>query len=100
MRYCLQRHDGTDCSATMVPITVLRMVPIQRYRHIMLRVIDVDYLKDYELLVTFNDGNRKKVDLKPYLTGEVFGELLDTIWINTHHHRMGKWSRFGSGIPL
>jgi len=29
----LQRHDGTDCSATMVPITVLRMVPIQRYRH-------------------------------------------------------------------
>ncbi len=44
----------------------------------MLRVIDIDYLKDYELLVTFNDGNRKKVDLKPYLTGEVFGELLDT----------------------
>lgn len=33
MRYRLQRHDGTDCSATMVPITVLRMVPIQRYRH-------------------------------------------------------------------
>ena len=30
----------------------------------MLRVIDIDYLKDYELLVTFNDGNRKKVDLK------------------------------------
>ena len=35
MRYRLQRHDGTDCSATMVPITVLRMVPIQRYRHIL-----------------------------------------------------------------
>ena len=35
MRYRLQRHDGTDCSATMVPITVLRMVPIQRYRHVM-----------------------------------------------------------------
>lgn len=34
MRYRLQRHDGTDCSATMVPITVLRMVPIQRYRHL------------------------------------------------------------------
>ena len=33
MRYRLQRHDGIDCSATMVPITVLRMVPIQRYRH-------------------------------------------------------------------
>ena len=36
MRYRLQRHDGTDCSATMVPITVLRMVPIQRYRHSLL----------------------------------------------------------------
>lgn len=34
MRYRLQRHDGTDCSATMVPITVLRMVPIQRYRQV------------------------------------------------------------------
>ena len=32
MRYRLQRHDGTDCSATMVPFTVLRLVPIQRYR--------------------------------------------------------------------
>lgn len=43
----------------------------------MLRVVDVDHIKDYELLVTFNDGSKKKVDLKPYLTGEVFGELLD-----------------------
>ena len=37
----------------------------------MLRVVDVDYIKDYELLVTFSDGSKKKVDLKPYLTGEV-----------------------------
>ena len=43
----------------------------------MLRIIDVDYIQDYQLLITFNDGNRKRVDLKPYLTGEVFGELLD-----------------------
>ena len=45
----------------------------------MLRVIDVDYIKDYELLITFNDHSKKKVDLKPFLTGEVFGELLDKI---------------------
>ena len=43
----------------------------------MLRIIDVDYIQDYQLLITFNDGNRKRVDLKPYLTGEVLGELLD-----------------------
>ena len=39
----------------------------------MLRVIDVDYIKDYELLLTFSDGQKKKVNLQPYLTGEVFG---------------------------
>ena len=45
MRYRLQRHDGTDCSATMVPFTVLRMVPIQRYRHLLLQInhIKTDY---------------------------------------------------------
>ncbi len=43
----------------------------------MLRVVDVDYIKDYELLITFNDGVRKRVDLRPYLSGEVFGELMD-----------------------
>ncbi len=40
-------------------------------------VIDVDYISDYKLLVTFSDGNRKIVNLEPYLKGEVFGELLD-----------------------
>ena len=40
MRYRLQRHDGTDCSATMVPITVLRMVPIQRYR----QFVGIEYI--------------------------------------------------------
>jgi hypothetical protein len=43
----------------------------------MLRVIDVDYIKAYELVITFSDGCKKKVDLEPYLTGEIFGELLD-----------------------
>lgn len=43
----------------------------------MLRVVDVDYIKDYELLLKFNDGAVKRVDLRPFLTGDVFGELLD-----------------------
>ncbi len=43
----------------------------------MLKVVDVDYVKDYTLRLTFNDGVVKTVDLKPYLHGEVFGELLD-----------------------
>lgn len=43
----------------------------------MLKVTDVEYVKNYELLITFSDGVCKIADLKPYLTGEVFGELLD-----------------------
>lgn len=43
----------------------------------MLRITGAEYMKDYVLLLTFNDGTRKLCDLKPYLTGEVFGELLD-----------------------
>ena len=29
----------------------------------MLKVTDVDYVKDYELLLTFSDGTRKLCDL-------------------------------------
>lgn len=43
----------------------------------MLKITDAEYIKDYKLLITFNDGIRKLADLKPYLTGEVFGELID-----------------------
>lgn len=43
----------------------------------MLKVVDVDFVKDYTLRVAFNNGEIKNVDLRDYLTGEVFGELLD-----------------------
>jgi hypothetical protein len=43
----------------------------------MLRVVDVDYIKDYELLLTFSNGEKRLIDLQPYLTGDVFAELLD-----------------------
>ena len=51
MRYRLQRHDGTDCSATMVPITVLRMVPIQRYRQYIEKIKTLDIVSK-ELMVS------------------------------------------------
>ena len=53
------------------------LTDMNNHKFKMLKVIDVDYLKDYELLLKFNDGVRKLVDLRPYLTGKVFGELLD-----------------------
>ena len=42
-----------------------------------LRIIDVKYTGGYSLEVTFNDGIKKRVDLKPLLTGPVFKALKD-----------------------
>ncbi len=41
----------------------------------MLRVTDIDYLGDYRLLPAFSNGETRRVDLEPYLIGEVFAEL-------------------------
>lgn len=43
----------------------------------MIRVVDVDYIKDYTLSITFSDGVKKVVDLQPYLNGGVFAQLKD-----------------------
>ena len=59
MRYRLQRHDGTDCSATMVPITVLRMVPIQRYRHVHLIMQMIPIQKNFTYNLRKNIGKKE-----------------------------------------
>ncbi len=43
----------------------------------MLKITDVDYLGDYTLALTFNNGEKRVCNLKPYLSGEIIGELLD-----------------------
>ena len=40
-----------------------------------LHVIDVRYLEDYRLELSFNDGSNKEVDLNGELYGEVFESL-------------------------
>ena len=42
-----------------------------------LTIKDVDYLGDYTLLCTFNDGVKKKVDLTSLLKCPAFSELKD-----------------------
>lgn len=68
----------------------------------MLRVVDVDYIKDYELLVTFSDGSKKKVDLNHTLQEKCLGNcwirISHPIRIDAHNYRMGKWGRFSSGV--
>ena len=70
MRYRLQRHDGTDCSATMVPITVLRMVPIQRYRqklHICY-ICGICILVIIELITYICVNNGNSTDIISYIS--------------------------------
>ena len=40
-------------------------------------VKDVKYLSEYKLLLTFEDGSLRQVDLAPHLDGEVFEPLMD-----------------------
>ena len=43
----------------------------------LLKVIDVDYIPDYKLLCTFNDGVTKLVDIEPLFQYPAFAELRD-----------------------
>ena len=43
----------------------------------MLQISDVEYIKEYQLRLTFNNGESKEIDLENYLTGEVFKPLKD-----------------------
>lgn len=46
-------------------------------------VRDVTYVSDYKLLVTFEDGVIRLVDLEPYLEGEMFEPLKDIDYFKT-----------------
>ncbi len=40
-----------------------------------IRIISAEYLEDYKINVTFNDGLEKKIDLEKELHGEIFQPL-------------------------
>lgn len=64
-----------------------------------LRVIDVDYVKDYTLALTFNDGVKKVVDLKPHLKGKVFEPLLNLEQFR--QYGLGHWTiEWANGADL
>jgi hypothetical protein len=43
----------------------------------MKRVIEAEYLRDYKIIITFNNGVKKIVDMEPYLWGTMFEPLKD-----------------------
>lgn len=46
-------------------------------------VKNVKYISDYRLILTFEDGITKLVDLEPYLDGEIFEPLKDVSYFRT-----------------
>ena len=46
-------------------------------------VRDVDYVSDYKLALTFEDGSVKLADLGPYLDGEIFEPLKGVDYFKT-----------------
>lgn len=47
------------------------------------RVLEVDPLADYKVMVVFDTGERKVFDVFPYISGDWFGKLRDTEFFKT-----------------
>ena len=41
------------------------------------KVIDVKPIEDYNVIITYETGEKKKFDVTPYIKGNWFGELKD-----------------------
>jgi len=41
----------------------------------LLRVVDVEYIKDFTMRLEFNDGKRKTIDFLPLLKGKMYEPL-------------------------
>ena len=55
----------------------------------MKEVIKVEPLKDYKLLLTFNNNEKKIKDMKPYLDKGVFKKLKNINFFNTVEIKFG-----------
>ena len=63
------------------------------------RVIDVQAEQNYQLLISFNNGEKKRFDVKPYLEIGIFKELQDVSLFNSVKPFLGsiKWA---NGLDL
>ena len=65
----------------------------------MKEVIKVEPLKDYKLLLTFNNNEKKIKDMKPYLDKGVFKKLNNINFFNTVEIKFGTIS-WGENIDM
>ncbi|MEE1173489.1 MAG: DUF2442 domain-containing protein [Ruminococcus sp.] len=49
------------------------------------KVIAVRPLQDYKLLIEYETGEKKIFDVKPYISGDWYGELSNIDFFNTVH---------------
>lgn len=63
------------------------------------RVVDVKPEKDFSLLVTFNNGEMKRFDVKPYLNIGVFRDLKDESLFNSVKPFLGS-IQWANGLDL
>ena len=65
----------------------------------MKEIIKVEPLKDYKLLLTFNNNEKKIKDMKPYLDKGVFKKLKNINFFNTVEIKYGTIS-WGENIDM
>ena len=65
----------------------------------MKEIIKVEPLKDYKLLLTFNNNEKKIKDMKPYLDKGVFKKLNNINFFNTVEIKFGTIS-WGENIDM
>ena len=58
------------------------------------KVIEVKPLVDYKLSLTFDTGEMRIFDVMPYISGDWFGQLMDTEYFNSVHvaERTVEWA--------
>ena len=49
------------------------------------KVLTVNPLTDYKVIITFQNGEKKIFDVTPYINGDWFGKLKDKNFFNTVH---------------
>jgi hypothetical protein len=63
------------------------------------KVLEVIPLADYKVFLTFETGEKKIFDVKPYISGDWFGKLKDINFFNTVHI-VGKTIEWAGGQDI
>lgn len=66
-------------------ITLIKYLAEEVFYMLQPNILSVITLHDYRLLLTYETGEKKIFDVKPYINGEWYSELLDVHYFKTVH---------------